>query len=333
MKVEFLHTSLSLRARFVIAFFVYAFVALLQVLPVISGNVSEALIALAGSGLLIIPLWFLRARSFSNKPVPAKVSKKAGTKKGVTKKEGIWRPVTMTDLDRLRARIAATKKAKIPALYSGAPGALITFLYFFALIVGGAIFGAVGFFALVDLYLVFFPYMWFAQISKWYPEIGSKIDILAPILDAELPDNIRGKFQFSPMIFFIDSIGSTDEGGDQMPSDVRLMLSPADSAPQELRDELLGVQFQITYNNGERGRVPYVYAVFITKGQGKIWQSLKDIRYSRWITGPGSSTEGNVVYGTVVLRLNTECRSDGYHTYASDVRELLGNVVKALEKI
>ena len=328
MKVEFLHTSLSLKARFVIALFFFAFVALLQGLPVISGSVSEAFIGLAGSGILFIPLWFLRARSFSNKPVPAKASKKAGVKK-----EGTWRPVTMTDLDRLRARIAATKKVNIPALYSGAPGALISFFYFILLIAGGAIFGAAGFFMLFDIYLIFFPYMWFAQISKWYPEIGSKIDILAPILDTKLPDNIRGKFQFSPMIYFVDSIGSTGEGGEQKPSDIRLMLAPVGSAPQELRDELLGVQFQITYNNGEHGRVPYVYAVFITKGQEKIWQSLKEIRYPRWITGPGSSTEGNVVYGTVVLRLDTACRSDGYHTRESDVRELIGNVVKALEKI
>ena len=118
-----------------------------------------------------------------------------------------------------------------------------------------------------------------------------------------------------------------------MPSDIRLMLAPVDSAARELRDELLGVQFQITYNNGEHGRVPYVYAVFITKGQGKIWQSLKGISYANWVTESGSSTEGNTVYGTVVLRQNTGRRSDGYHTRESDVRELIGNVAKALEKI
>jgi hypothetical protein len=110
------------------------------------------------------------------------------------------------------------------------------------------------------------------------------------------------------------------------------MLSPGSKAsPKELRDQLLGVQFQITYNKGESGKVPYVYAVFITKGKGIIWETLKDIRYARWVTEPGSSKDGDQVYGTVVLRLNTNIRSDGYHTKENDVLELFDNVAKALD--
>ena len=318
MKVEFLHTRLPLGARFVIAFFFYAFVALSQAWLVKGGSVPQTLIRFAGFGLFLIPLWFLKVRNFTNKPAAANVSKKAGAKT-----EGTWKPVAMTDLDRMRDRIAASKKAKIPAKYTLGIGGGLTFAAFFLLALCGIAEGAGGFFAILDLYLVFFPFLWFAQIEKWQPAISLNIDALSPVIDAKPPE----KFRLSPMLLF------SDEDKDQVPSDIRLMLAPSPDAPQELRDELLGVQFQLTFNTGPNGSVPYAYAVFITKGQGKIWQALKVIRFPSWVTEAGSSTEGGTVYGTVVLRLDTKSRSDGYHTRADDVAGLYNMVVQALARI
>ena len=66
---------------------------------------------------------------------------------------------------------------------------------------------------------------------------------------------------------------------------------------------------------------------------GKIWQTLKNVSADGYVTEAGSSGEGGEVYGTVVFRLDTKSRKDGYHTNESDVKKLLALVVRALEKI
>jgi len=329
MKVEFLHTRLPLAVRFVIAFFFYALVALLQVLMVRGGSLPLFVLRFAGIALLIIPLWFLKVRNFSNKPL-VDIPKASKTKTGKTepgrKEKGTWKAVSMTEIDRLRDWIGTVRKVKIPFFYSRVFGALATFITFFLMVFSVilTIFtGSSGFFLILDLYLIFFPLLHFARIEKWVPGISDKLDSFAPVLNAKLP----GSLSLSPTAFFDGS------DGDVTPSDLRLMLAPGTNSPQEVRDELLGAQFQITENKGPNGTVPYMYAVFITKGKGTIWKLLKDIRAANYITEPGSSKEGDVVYGTVVLRLDTKSRSDGYHTKESDVRELLGLVTMALEGV
>ena len=229
----------------------------------------------------------------------------------------------MTDLDRIRDRIASIQKVKIPAIYNRAAGIVATFFSVFLFVFAGVFTGAAGIFVIADLYLIFFPFLWFAQIEKWYPAIRNKIAVFDPLLEAELPEEVR----LEPTLFFAGS-------GEQVPSDMRLMLAPVS---QKVRDELLGAQFQVTYNNGPNGAVPYMYVVFITRGLGKIWQSLKNTSAPRYVTESGSSPEGDTAegatsYGTVVLRLDTKSRADGYHTRESDVKELLHLAVQTLRK-
>ena len=329
MKAEFLHTRLPLAVRFVIAFVFYAIVALLQVLMVRGGGLPLFVLRFAGIALLIIPLWFLKTKNFSNRPkldkAPVKKAK-AGKSKSIKEEKGTWKAVSMTEIDRLRDWIGTVRKVKIPFFYSRAFGALATFITFFVIVfsVVLTIFsGSVGFFIILDLYLIVFPFLYFARIEKWVPAISSRLDYFTPVLNAELPGSLR----LSPSLLF------DKNGGDNMPSDIRLMVAPGANTPQEIRNELLGAQFQLACNNGPNGEVPYIYAVFITKGMGAIWQVLKEIKSARYITEPGSSAEGDETYGTVVFRQDTKCRSDGYHTNESDVRELLGLVVKSLEAI
>ena len=316
MNVEFLHTRLSFRFRFVIAFLFYALAALLQVLMVRGGNFPLTVFRFAGLGLLLIPIWFLKARNFSNKPDVKRNLKPVSSAE-------IWRPVTMTELDRLRDRLETTRKAKIPRIYSLVFGIVVTFISLFLITFSVAFADVTGIFVLLDLYLIFFPFLWFARIEKWSPAIGGKVAALSPILQAKLPE----KIQLLPMLSF------SGDGGELVPNDIRIMLAPGVSAPREVREELLGAQFQVVYNKGPNGEVPYVYAVFITKGEGRIWGSLKNVRAAGYVTEPGSSSEGDTVYGTVVLRLDTKSRSDAYHTRENDVQELLNLVVRALEKI
>jgi len=319
MNAEFLHTSLSLRFRFVIALFIYALAALLQVLLVRGVTIPLIVFRFAALALLFIPVWFLKARSFSSKPAIKRGSKSLPP-------EGIWRTVTVTELDRLRDQIKTIRKAKIPAMYNRTFGRALTFLSVVLLISAAVNAGATGVFVVLDLYLIFFPFLWFARVEKWYPAIGGKIKVFSPILEAELP----GKFQLSPMLFFD---GGEKAGGEQIPTDIRLMLAPGAGAPREIRDEFIGVQFQVTYNNGPNGKVPYMYAVFITRGTGGLWQLLKKVSASGFVTENDSSSEGDTVYGTVVLRLDTKSRSDGYCTYESDVEKLLHIVASELGKI
>ena len=316
MKVEFLHTRLSMKARFIIAFLFYFLVALLQVLIVRGENLPVTALRFAGFGLLAIPLWFLKTKNFSSKPAKKKALKKAD------KESGKWLPVSLTEVDRLLDKTRSLGKVKIPFVFSPNFGRLFTFLFIFLFLLLAVIAdNAVGLFILVDLYLIFFPVFFFARVEKKLPDIAGRINAFAPVLKTALPK----KLKLSSLFFF--------EQNDDLPADIRLMLEPSSTVPQEVKMELLGAQLQLTFNNGPNGEVPYIYAVFITKGKGKIWQSFSNIKAPSYITEAGSSTEGDTVYGTVVLRLDTKSRSDGYHTRENDVKKLLGLVVQAMEKV
>lgn len=317
MKVEFIHGRLSSRSRFIIAIFFYALAAILQALLVKGVSLPTAILRFAGFVLLLIPLRFLKARNFTNKPEPEKVSKPSAS--------GTWRNVSISELDRLRSRIGDLRKIAVPAIYKVPIAALVTFFMFFAFVPAIAVAGIAGLFSILDLYLILFPFLWFARIEKWYPEVSGVLDVFAPLLEAELP----GRLVISPMLFFR---GGEAAAMDQYPSDLRLMLGPGPEAPKEIKDELLGAQFQMTHNKGPNGLVPYAYAVFITKGKGKIWQFLKTVRAPGFVTEPGSSEENGQIYGTVVVRLDTKSRSDGYHTKEGDVLNLLEIATRALEK-
>ena len=316
MNVEFLHTKLPLRARYGVAIVLYLLAFLLQA-PIIRVGILP-IIRLAGLGLLLASLWFLKVENFSNKP-------KKNNASAANAEEGNWMPVPMAELDRLQDTVRITKKVKIPLIYRSSFTAVATFLsvfLLFPLTIVAIIFtdaSFIGFFIGIDLYLLFIPFLWYARVEKWLPAVSESIDAFGPVLGAKLPKPM----QLSPLLYYVG----------EEPRDIRLMLVPGSDARQDIRDELVGAQFQITYNKGPKGSVPYMYVVFITKGMGRIWESLSMLQFARYITEPGSSTEGDVVYGTVVLRLDTKSRSDGYHTKESDVQALLKMTVSALEKL
>jgi hypothetical protein len=299
MKPEFSHTGFSAKFRFALAFIFYALVALLQIFIVKGGR-------FAGIALLIVPLWFLKAKNFTNKP----------SDQG--KEE--WKPVSMNEVDRLINKIRSFKKAKIPVIYGSVFAVLSIILSFFILFFLGIVYGANAVFVYIDLYLIFIPCLWFARVKRWYPrELAEKLDAFSPIINTRLPETLK----LSPMLRFDE-----DEQGLPAPEDFRLMIGPKSGKGPE---DLLGAQFQLTFNKGPNGQVPYMYAVFITRGMGKTWAALKKLNILDYVIEWNSSKEGDEVYGAVVLRLDTNSRSDGYHTKRADVQNLAFNVVHALE--
>jgi hypothetical protein len=134
-------------------------------------------------------------------------------------------------------------------------------------------------------------------------------------------DEIVGPaYRVTPMLRFDE-----DKQGRSIPEDIQVMVEPR-ASPGAKPNNLVGVQFQMAINNGPNGEVPYVYAVFITRGRNKIWEALRNASFRNFVTESESKGE----YGSVVLRLDTESRSTGYRTDKKDIKQLIKNVVKAL---
>lgn len=108
-----------------------------------------------------------------------------------------------------------------------------------------------------------------------------------------------------------------------IPEDMRFMLEP-----RRKPKDLIGIQFQMSINNGQYGRVPYLYAVAITKGKsGPAYEALSKMTAKGYHVEPGGDKE----YGTVVVRQFTT--GTGYHTKNADCVRLFNVMTEALEKI
>jgi hypothetical protein len=228
----------------------------------------------------------------------------------------------MADIDRLKGRLAAVRRAKVPFFY-GSGFSTLAFILTAALslFLLARFRGAPALFLVSDMLLLSWPWVFFAQVNKWYPaELSRRLAIFEPVLGCDLPASIK----LAPKLRFDE-----DDMGRLIPEDVQPVLEHAAGGAADL----VGVQFQCAINKGPSGEVPYVYAVAVTRGRGPSWQKLRDMRFKRFLTEADSSVEGGVEYGTVVFRQNTKARSDGYHTTKGDVGKLTGYMVQALEAL
>jgi hypothetical protein len=300
MNAEFSRTRLSIKSRFIIAVICYILAALLQLL---NNGAARPLTPV----LLFVPCFFLQVKKFNGLPKRERLEQ--------SKEEG-WKPVTMTEVDRLTDTIGKIKKTEINFIYTKlGPCSVILFavLAFYTLIVNNGIYTFIN---AVYLYLVFLPFFWHARIEKAYPKnLAERLSYFIPLTSRHLPDSIK----LVPYFHF-------DGGGAKAPDDLRFMLEYRENK------ELVGVQFQVSMNSGPHGKVPYMYAVFITRGQNKLWKQLREIEYDNFITESKPSRKEKD-YGTVVLRLDTECRGDGYHTKDGDIQRLIDHVLETLERV
>jgi hypothetical protein len=297
MKVRFSFFSLGFGARFAVSALCYAAAVALQI--ILPARLVFRFLVLV---LCALPLLFLTAKNFSNKPAD------------LGKEE--WKPVTMKEIDRLANRMRTAKLVKVG---DRSKAIAITVFFIFAMFFFVMLFGFSVCFFSACLYLILVPWLWFAKVENWYPKrLSDKLEIFLTVLNCPF----NSAYKVIPMLRFDE-----DKLGRKIPEDIKVMIKPRiPPKSQKKPNDFVGVQFQMAINNGPDGEVPYVYAVFITRGRGPFWEAFSRTRFLSWVTEAGSDGE----FGTVVLRLDTKSRGDGYHTKSRDVEELIGHVFKML---
>ena len=215
-----------------------------------------------------------------------------------------WRGVSMAEVDRLQDALTQSKKLQKKF---GSQGCLL-----FAL-------GAVMFLGLfmfmdenpslgtffLDSSLFLLAGILGGRVQVFYPgELAMKMDAFSPLIKFQSPVDII----LTPYIRF-----DQDEVGKDIPEDLRFQME-AKRKPEDF----IGVQFQAAINNGPNGAVPYIYGVFLTKGQdGPGSRALGVPEIPGYVVEKG----GDAQYGTLVVRQETS--GGGYHTNRGDVDRLL----------
>ena len=288
--------GIPISLRLILFFLVEAAGILIQIL--LQGGVIPGTIVMAAGWILVF------ARGYSNRP------KDLGYEE--------WKPVSSQEFQRIKTNIASTKKLRLP-LYYRPIGFLTVILFLIAAVIvsyflAAASGNALPFLAVLDTVMVLFPLFTSGLIKLWKPaEMTMKVQTFTAILD-ESPGKA---FAMTPYIRF-----DKDKEGRQIPEDVRFML--------ELRrnpEDFVGVQFQIAINNGPNGKVPYMYAVFLCRGEGPTFHRISNMDFGSFIT----EKEADPEHSTVVIRQPT--KNQGYHTTSSDCRRLFLAVLSRLNAL
>lgn len=249
----------------------------------------------------IVGAWFVLAlKAASNKP------KDLGLEE--------WRAVGEGEVNRIADSLIQSKKIRT----SGNAGTVFKILFViiiyitgFGLNISKSLAGPV----LLSFGMLAIPGLFFGKTKIHLPyDLSMKMPSIQTIMGIAVPKN----FTITPYLRF-----DKDEENRDIPEDIRLMLESKKNI-----EDLIGVQFQISINNGARGPVPYMYAVAITKGQaGRSYKFLSKQRSKYYIVEAG----GDNNYGTVVFRQDTS--GTGYHTTEHDCIQLFNLVIKYLQAI
>ncbi len=226
-----------------------------------------------------------------------------------------WRPVPMSEVDRLDDGLRESKKLRKKTRNATTILALGLGIPFFAIFLGvSAVLGRgdllfIGWNAIAFLV----PALFFGRVKVFTPsEIAMKMPCFRALLSVRPPESVA----VAPYIRF-----DKDKSGADCPEDLRLLYElkrgPAD---------LVGIQVQAAINNGPNGAVPYMYAVVLTKGKsGPSHKLAARLRSAAYEVEEG----GDEAYGTVVIRQETS--GGGYETTPDDCRKLLDLCLKLLQ--
>jgi hypothetical protein len=295
MQDDFRFLKLGTRSRLVLSACLFAAGIVLE-LAVAQTFVPGLLVVLAG--------WFpLMLKKASNKPDDQGLEE--------------WRPVPLSEIDRLDDGIRESRKlrrrtmswAAVTALALGLPAFFIALMASFAT---GRI--DIAFVAL-NAAALFLPSIAFGRVKVFTPkEIAFKMPSFRALLSDAMPEGVV----VSPYIRF-----DKDSSGADVPEDLRFMLElkrpPAD---------FVGIQIQAAVNNGPNGAVPYLYAVVLTKGKtGPSYAAARSFRAEGFEVEPGGDRD----YGTVVIRQSTD--NGGYETTPNDCLKLMRVCLRVLQKI
>lgn len=253
---------------------------------------------LVGTLLLLLPLFLLSARPWTNKPKD--------------KGEEDWQPVGDAELDRIADAFKSAREIKIPLWYRPGFGIAFTIVLAILTFVFGAGLTLPGLLAM-DALILLWPALNFLKIKLWIPkEFEMVMQAIQAARSVPLPEGIL----CTPYLRL-----DRDDKGLRIPESARLMLEPR-RKPQDL----IGVQLQVTINKGPNGPVPYLYAVMLTHGKGPSWQKARSLHIPGYEIEPG----GDADYGTIVIRQSTD--RGGYYTNPEDCRKLVQAVAGLLKE-
>jgi hypothetical protein len=213
-----------------------------------------------------------------------------------------WRPVSMSEIDKIADSLAATKKKRAQTIGGTAGRILLSLLGLIIVAVCFAMDARLGLLA-TDSVLFLAPVLYFGNVYLFLPPLLAK---KMPCFQAVFSAAARDGLVATPYLRF-----DKDEEGKDIPEDIRLMLEP-----KRKPEGFVGVQFQAAINKGPNGEVPYLYAVFLFKGVGSVYRTISSLSARGYHIESNPSGE----YSTVVLRQATS--GTGYLTRPSDCERL-----------
>jgi hypothetical protein len=259
---------------------------------------------LPGTAVMIAGLFLVVAKSYNNKP------RDLGYED--------WKPASTAEFQRIKTNLEGSKKMRLPFYFR--KGAIIfliaaaALLFFLFLVIGLAYRKGYIFIGVFDTLIVAAPLFSTGLVKIWTPaDLAMKVRTFSAIIDEDPGTGIV----ITPYLRL-----DRDAEGRQIPEDVRFMV--------ELKrnpDDFVGIQMQIAVNSGPKGKVPYMYAVFLCRGSGVSFQKISKMDFGAFIMEPGGDEE----YGTIVIRQKTG--GTGYHTTPSDCRRLYLTVTSKLAHI
>jgi hypothetical protein len=289
MEIQFKRFKLGVSSRLTLAAFCYAASILVQLQ---FGFLPGLVFILAG--------WmFLGIKPTTNKP----------------KDQGLeeWRAVSVAEITRIADNLKASKKIRAVIMGRKALKILGFFGIFFIMFLAAPVSSGLSM-AIFNFALFSVPAFFFGKVSIFVPaELDLKISGFMTLLNASRPaDQV-----LTPYLRF-----DKDEEGRDVPEDIRFMLEP-----RRKPEDLVGIQFQSSINNGANGKVPYMYAVVLCRGKsGPTYEYFSRLSTRTFIVEAGGDNE----YGTVVVRQKTG--GTGYHTRNADCQRLFEQMSTALAK-
>lgn len=230
-----------------------------------------------------------------------------------------WKPVTDKEFQRVSKNYSLVRKAKIPVFlqkkagisaFAVLVGISCTLLGFISVWTETIVFFLLG----IDIAALLYPLFLSGHVNVHAPkELELKMERFQAVtgLQEELK---KSGLTITPYFRF-----DKDSEGRHIPEDVRLMLEP-----KWKPEDLIGIQLQITINNGPNGAVPYMYAVCICRGKGKSYSFLENCPWSTSETSVIVETGDEGEFAFLILRQATE--NGGYHTTGENCRFLVRRI-------
>jgi hypothetical protein len=252
---------------------------------------------LPGIIVMVPGILFMFRRNFRNKPMDIG--------------QEDWQPASVREFDRIRNNLQMTREKRYGVIYRAGFGWFVAIVLLVMALILWSAERRLGALVCADALVLLLPFLFSGNVSLWTPqELAFRMRVFEPILSAEQAEG--GDIIITPYLRL-----DKDKENHQIPEDIRLMVEP-----RRKPADFLGVQMQVAVNKGPNGSVPYMYGVFLCRGQGATWQALSRERFGNFEAEPGGDKE----YGYVVVRQKTT--GTGYHTTDADVRRLY-DMVKA----